>query len=262
MRSVAFQNHLRSQSGPKKHRMQRLVRDIGALRLMTEPQWFRLASRLPSNAQPFLLLWLAHRIPEFAQLLANAQMLAVMIANDHPKTGRPSAVEDLLSNIRASSRMPRRTIMKKHSFPQEAVTGLCKVTPTAADLAYLPLLRETLRNRGIRKQFLHIPVVGPDLIRIFSSEQLLCRVSGRFLRLLVEYDKSSSRAHFAPMLKAATELLNLGDTKMQRKVFTTPQKLVSWYDSASSFARNDDVQRLLYREFPLSSIKKERGLIE
>lgn len=173
-RSVAFQNYLRSQSSPKKHQLQRLVRDIGALRMMTEPRWFRLASRFPSNAQPFLLLWLAHRIPEFAQLLAYAPMLSVMIAIGHPTTGRPSTVQELLSRVRILSLMPRRTIAENQSFPHEAVTGLCKVTPAAADPTYLPLLREALRDRAIRKQFLHTPAVGPDLIRIFSSEQLLC----------------------------------------------------------------------------------------
>ena len=260
--SLALPNDPRRRSGRRKHRSQRLVRDIRALRRMTEHRWFRLASRFPSNAQPFLLLWLAHRIPEFAQLLVDAPMLAVMVAIGHPSTVQPSTIEELLSMVRTSSLMPRQSIVANHSFPLEAAKGLCKVTPAAADPAYLPFLRETLRDRGTRKQFQHTSAVGPDLIRIFSSEQLLRRVSDRFLRLLAEYDVSSSRAYFAPMLEAASGLIELGDTKMQEKVFTSPQKLVEWYGSASSYVGIDDVRRLFCREFPVAPFRGERGLIE
>jgi len=237
-------------------------RDLRSLRQMIGLGLFRLISRMPLEARPYLLAWLSHRDRNFEQILRSAPMLAVLVANLPPSTPEVVGPDDLLLACREEVLMPRKEIVESRGFPPDAVRGLAKITPSGADPRLAGTLAAMLRDPAVRKRFNHARVVGPDAARFFSDERLLSRVTGRFLRLLCELDRRQLHAHFAPMLEASLVLIEMGECRGRHKIFTSPAGLQDWYHIMCVFAAPEDIERIRHCRFPEAPVKGIPGFIE
>lgn len=240
----------------------RYIRDQQWLLEMIGKRLCRYVSRVPMSANPYLLIWIGQRVHGFTQLLEKSPMLSIIIANYPESNPLEISIDDLLLACREEVLMPRRELLSNRNIPSEAITGMCKINTSGADPTCIKALSRTLQDSIIRKRFNHTAEIGPDGIRLFADEQLLRRVTGRFLRLLVGYDRKQCRPKYAPMLKTAIEILEYGDSKLCRKQFNSPDQLAEWYYKTCDQLMLRKFEEARYLQFRLAPIDDIPGLIE
>ncbi len=250
-------------SEDKEQRGKRRREHFRHLRTIVGHDLFRLARRLPSTAQPFRLIWLAHRSPGFNELLMDAPMIAVAVAHTPPSQEMALSLDDWRIAVDEESQTSRRDILTRRGFPESAVGGVQRVTAQAADPRFLAPLAATLQDKSVLKLFNHTPVIGPDLLRIFSDEQLLSRVSGRFIRLVAKSDKRQRYPHVASMIGASLTAIDFVESRGGKKVtFSSPEKLKKWHNDIACHVAYEDIDKVRYYHFRAPPFKGIPGYIE
>lgn len=190
-------------------------------------------------------------------------MIASALVHIEPSAMRPLPLDDWRIAIDDESQAKRRDVIAARGLPGSAVGGLQRVTPYAADPRFLLQLAATLKDPSVLKLFNHAPAIGPDLLRIFSDERLLSRVTSRFIKLVSESDKRRREAYFAPMLEAALVLFELGESRGGTKVaFTSPEKLEESYHLSAHHVAPEDVERVRHCRFKPAPVNGIPGFIE
>lgn len=187
----------------------------------------RAVHRLPAVSKPYLQIWLAHRVPEFLQLVETVPMIASMVTANLLATHIPAG--DLPNIVAEVSKLKRHKILEMNGFAAETLRGFSKVLASAADPQLLPSLRTMLQDRLVRKRWNHASAIGADAIRFFADDGLMARVTGRFLRLVQQIDTYSREPSYSRWLKNLLPLLRLLDREHGRRKFDTPYQLEELY---------------------------------
>lgn len=231
--------------------------DLRIVRDLFETDW-RLVERLPTRTQ-YSLAWFAQRAEPFRDLVRSAPMIACMVLF-HGASWRTMGLDDLRVAVAEMSFMPRPNIVEVAGFPRESARAFARVTPSAADHRYLPELRWALQERSTLRAFQHLPAIGPDLIRIIGRPSLMSLVSGRFIELAARVDAQARCASLVPMLDDVLALFDAGMTR--RRCFSSPAKLVEWWQRATAHVSVKHMTSLLGVDFPRPPLAGVPGVIE
>jgi hypothetical protein len=200
---------------------------------------------------------LAHRVPEFGQLLETAPLIAVLIATDEGSEIR-LGLDDLSLAVREEVMMRRADVLEAHQLPRNAVAGMRKVTLHAADAALLPGLRESLKDEAILRSFIHAKCVGPDLLAIHADPALFHRTDGQFRRLVSERDKTNRQARCMFMLEAHKRLAAHVPEVLPAR-FSSPGSLLLWFDRTYTHVNPNNLAGILSLQCPTGPFRDDPG---
>lgn len=239
----------------------RTVRHFRWLRRTLGPQRVRWLKRLsPDAPSPYLLIWLAQRIPAFDDLLMQSPMLAVLIALD--RSSARLALDDYCLAVREESALPRREILAARGLPPSAVRGFSRVMPAAADLTHIADLRFTLRDSAILKQWNHLERIGPSTIQILSDPKLFQCVSGRFLAELARREVFAEPGYHADCLRKFNVFRGIETGGRRRHHFDSLSALELWHDELGDGIDPEEALAICEFEFPRAPFEGEPDCIE
>jgi hypothetical protein len=239
----------------------RTVRHFRWLRRTLGPKRVRWLQRLsPEAPSPYLLIWLAQRIPAFDDLLMQSPMLAVLIALDR-SNGR-LALDDYVLAVREESALPRREILAARGLPPAAVRGFARIMPAAADLTHIADLRLTLQEPAILKQWNHLERIGPSTIQILGNPRLFQCVSGRFLAELVRREPFVEPGYHADCLRKFNVFRGIETGGRRRHRFDSLPALEAWHDELGDGIDPEEALALCGIEFPRAPFEGEPDCIE
>lgn len=231
----------------------RLKRDIAWLYGLLGKDLMPSVLGLPRTAKPFLMVWLAHRVPYFRKLLIKSPFLAVLIAHRHARHGIVGTT--LVEKVQQDARRPRRELMQHLGLPASSHRTLTRCRPTAADPRKLAGLQRSLGLRHLLKVWRHLPVVSRDTFRMLVNPRIAERLGEGFLRHTADMDPMG---HGMNLYEIFLDMLLLEDQaglNIPTGVFDHPAQLLKWHTQLPPHPRKRELRRLLRTEFrpsPLS----------